>query len=123
MELQSSSKHKNVLPVSRSLLHGNMAMATQNLYESLRRAAQQLAVDLQVDLYSSGLTTTLRRLEQSLRDLSAFLHPHHGLLMTLKRSLMLCYSQAKQGTLGRAELERMKTIALVCNASGREKVL
>ena len=81
-----------------------------------RRAAQQLALDLQVDLYSSGLTTTLRRLEQSLRDLSAFLHPHHGLLMTLKRSLMLCYSQAKQGTLGRAELERMKNIAMVRNS-------
>ena len=82
----------------------------------IRRAAQQLALDLQVDLYSPGLTTTLRRLEQSLRDLSAFLHPHHGLLMTLKRSLMLCYSQAKQGTLGRAELERMKNIAMVRNS-------
>ena len=78
------------------------------------RAAQQLALDLQVDLYSSGTTTTLQRLENSLRELSAFLHPHHGLVMTLKRSLMLCYSQAKQGTLGRKELERMKTIAMVC---------
>ena len=118
VELQSSPKHKNVLSVSRSL-HGH---AERNRTDSPRRAAQQLALDLQVDLYSSGLTTTLRRLEQSLRDISAFLHPHHGLLMTLKRSLMLCYSQAKQGTLGRSELERMKTIALVCNSSSRRGV-
>ena len=117
MELQGSPEHKNVITVSTYLvsLYNCMADPTErNLCESPRRAAQQLALDLQVDLYSPGLTTTLRRLEQSLRDLSAFLHPHHGLLMTLKRSLMLCYSQAKQGTLGRAELERMKTIALVC---------
>ena len=77
-----------------------------------RRLAQQLAIDLQVDLYSSGLTTTLARLERVLRDFSAFLHPHHGLLMTVKRSLMFCYSQAPEGSIGRREFETMRTIAL-----------
>ena len=43
--------------------------------------------------------------------------------MTLKRSLMLCYSQAKQGTLGRAELERMKNIAMVSNSCTKKKLL
>jgi hypothetical protein len=34
-------------------------------------------------------------------------------MMTVKRSLMVCYSQVREGRMGKKEFERMKTIAMV----------
>ena len=57
------------------------------------KLAQQLAVDLQIDLYSGGLITTIKNLEKKIEQLLEFLHPTHGLVLAAKRSLVHCYSQ------------------------------
>ena len=59
--------------------------------------AQQLAIDLQLDLYSGGLITTIKKLEDKIQNLAQFLHPNHGLLLAAKRSLLNCYSQVSTG--------------------------
>ena len=57
------------------------------------KLTQQLAIDLQIDLYSGGLITTIKNLEKKIEQLLEFLHPTHGLLLAAKRSLVHCYSQ------------------------------
>jgi hypothetical protein len=71
-----------------------------------------LAIDLQVDLYSGGLLTTIRKLETKIEDISQFLHPQHGLLMAAKRSLVNCYSQVSSDRAGRRHQEQMRDL---CN--------
>lgn len=63
--------------------------------------AQQLAIDLQIDLYAEGLVTTIKRLEQKIAMMSHYLHPNHGLLMAAKRSLLNCYSQVPSESAGK----------------------
>ncbi len=59
------------------------------------KAAQQLALDLQIDLYADGLVTTINRLEEKLVHLASYLHSNHGLMLAAKRSLVNCYSQVQ----------------------------
>ena len=55
-----------------------------------------LPIDLQMDLYSGGLITTIKNLETKIQDLEHFLHSNHGLLLAAKRSLVHCYSQIRK---------------------------
>ena len=48
------------------------------------KLAQQLAIDLQIDLYSGGLITTINNLETKIGQLGHFLHSNHGLLLAAK---------------------------------------
>ena len=73
--------------------------------------AQQLAIDLQLDLYAGGLITTIKKLESKIANLSLFLHPQHGLLLAAKRSLLNCYTQVSPSeSAGRPQQVKMKEI-------------
>ena len=72
--------------------------------------AQQLAIDLQLDLYAGGLITTIKKLESKIQNLSLFLHPHHGLLLAAKRSLLNCYTQVPSESAGRPHHEKMQRL-------------
>lgn len=72
--------------------------------------AQRLAIDLQRKLYAGGQVTTIERLEEVIETFSRILHPHHALLMMVKRSLLNCYSQVPISSVGRKELQRMKEL-------------
>ena len=74
--------------------------------------ATALSLDLQKRLYTQGPFTTKAQLDSALDKFSKVLHPTHGLLMMLKRSLLICYSQVPAESVGRADLEKMKTLGL-----------
>ena len=67
--------------------------------------AQQIQLDLQIDLYKDGLVTTIPRLLSKIILFSQFLHPTHGLVLTAKRSLVQCYSQLSAESVNRGQLE------------------
>ena len=67
--------------------------------------AQQIQLDLQIDLYKDGLVTTIPRLLSKIIQFSQFLHPTHGLILTAKRSLVQCYSQLTAESVNRGQLE------------------
>lgn len=71
------------------------------------------------------MVTTVPRLEEVLRGLYRSLHPHHGLAMSVKRSLLGLYSQMAAGTVGRGEYARMRGLAkeqltVLAREGGRE---
>lgn len=76
------------------------------------KAAQQLAIDLQMDLYAGGLIITIKTLEEKIQLLKEFLHPNHGLVLAAERSLVNCYSQvaSDEQTSCRHHQEKMKHI-------------
>lgn len=76
------------------------------------KAAQQLAIDLQMDLYAGGLITTIKSLQEKIQTLQGFLHPNHGLILAAQRSLVNCYSQVSsdEQTSNRKHQEKMKKI-------------
>ncbi len=62
------------------------------------KLTQQLAIDLQMDLYAGGLTIAITKLEEKIGHLGQLLHPNHGLFMAAQRSLVNCYSQISTQT-------------------------
>ena len=74
------------------------------------QGAQQLAIDLQLDLYSEGLIITIKKLEDKIQVMKEYLHPCHGLLLAAKRSLVNCYSQVSSESAGRLHQEHMLEI-------------
>ena len=72
--------------------------------------AQQIQLDLQIDLYKDGLVTTIPRLHSKIVQFLEFLHPTHGLIMTAKRSLVQCYSQLPADSVNRRQLELIRNL-------------
>ena len=74
------------------------------------KSAQQIQLDLQIDLYKDGLVTTIQRLHSKIIQFLEFLHPTHGLIMTAKRSLVQCYSQLPADAVNRRQLELIRNL-------------
>ena len=74
------------------------------------RNAQQIQLDLQVDLYKGGLVTTISKLQTKILEFSQFLHSNHGLILAAKRSLVRCYSQVPAASVSRRQLEMIQNL-------------
>ena len=86
-------------------VHSATALSSKN--------TQQLQLDLQRDMYKNGLEiSSMQQLEAQIGMLTDFLHPHHGLLLAAKRSLIQCFSQIPASAVDRKHLELVKNLCL-----------
>ena len=86
-------------------VHSATALSSKN--------TQQLQLDLQRDMYKNGLEiSSMQQLETQIGMLTDFLHPHHGLLLAAKRSLIQCFSQIPANAVDRKHLELVKNLCL-----------
>ena len=99
---------KNIVEILYFIENECHSMIVTFLYRVLQicgKNAQQIQLDLQIDLYKDGLVTTIPRLLSKIIQFSQFLHPTHGLILTAKRSLVQCYSQLTAESVNRGQLE------------------
>ena len=86
-------------------------MKNSHFDRTLRQFKIRTLFNKMFDIFCNS-DNAIPQLESQIAMLTEFLHPHHGLLLAAKRSLIQCFSQIPASSVDRKHLELVKNLCL-----------